>query len=461
MLDRDGFVRAGLAALAFAPIALEAGTTAQARGRAVARVEIQVRPEPNGAIGSGAYVGFSWEKQVVGLGTFAVTNTNLVGLFRRLGSSVLRIGGSTVDTNRWEPRGPGGVLGVTSRTDLVRLAGFLAATNWVVAYGLRYRDTEAASVADEAAAAAAILGASLANFEIGNEPDNYTGEPAFEETWESYRRAIVARVPDARFMAPETSVAGAFLSAFADRAAGRFDILSAHRYIGAATGRDVTVDKLLHARETEFLQTMERTWRRSKAPSYRVDETNSFYFGGKEAVSNTFASALWAVRYLLDGAQFGSTGFDFHAGTSTQFGHEHFYSPIRFEGTTGTDVIGVAPEFYGLLFVTLVGLGTSYVTTVRGNALVSAYAIGDNVVIMNFADTACDATVTMPASRASARSLLLTSEGGAAATAGQTLGGSSVGLDGTFSPAYATLPVAGRTYAIAVPGCSAALIETA
>jgi hypothetical protein len=458
--NRQDFVRAGIAALALAPLEFRAEGTAQARGRAAGNVQIEVGVQPNGAIGSRAYVGFSWEKQVVGLGTFAPANANLVGLFRRLGSSVLRIGGSTVDTNLWEPDGPGGAIGVTSRADLVRLAAFLAATNWVVAYGLRYRDTDAQSVADEAATAAAILGASLANFEIGNEPDNYTNEPAYERTWESYRRAILARVPDARFMAPETSAAGGFLDAFADRTAGRIEIVSAHHYIGPATGRDVTVDKLLHSSEAGFLSKMERTWRKSKAPAYRVDETNSFYFGGKAGVSNTFAAALWAVRFLLDGARYGSSGFDFHAGTSTQFGHEHYYSPIRFEGTTGTEVIGVQPEFYGLLFVTLVGLGTSYVTTVTGNRLVVAYAIGNNVVVMNFGE-ACEGTVTLPAAPASARSILLAADGGASATAGQTLGGSSVGIDGKFSPVYATVPVAGRHFPILMPGYSAALIETA
>jgi len=426
------------------------------------QVAVAVSDRVDGAIAGAAYAGFSYEKEVVGLGTFDPANADLVGLFRLIGASHLRIGGYTVDTNVWDPNGPGGRLGYTAPADQAKLAGFLAATGWSATYGLNYRLSDPATAADEAASAAAILGPSLVAFEIGNEPNLYTTEPAFEAGWTAFRQAILARVPAAVFAAPDTGSTTSFFSTFADDESGAFATLTAHHYIASANSPSATVDTLLHSTERTFLGQVQQVMAQSHSPAARVSETNNFSSGGKDGVSNTFASALWAARYLLDGAKYGVTGLDFHGGTSTEFGHELYYSPIRFAGTTGKSVIGVQPEYYGLLLVALTGTGSSYATAVSPpQAPVSAYAIGKNVVLVNVGSSDAVVTVTMPASIRAARSLALRTRGGAGATHGQTLGGATVGLDGSFSPRYRSLPVRGASFAAALPAISAALIETA
>jgi hypothetical protein len=456
MVNRRSFLATGTAA-AFAMRAAATGLAA----RIPKQVSVAVSNSVDGAIAGPTYVGFSYEKEVVGLGTFDAANSDLVGLFRLIGASHLRIGGYTVDTNVWDPNGPGGRLGYTAPADQTKLAGFLAATGWSATYGLNYRSSDPATAAAEAASAAAILGPSLVAFEIGNEPNLYTTEPAFEAGWTAFRQAIVTSVPTAAFAAPDTATATSFFSTFAKDESGLFETLTAHHYIASANSPQANVDTLLHSTEREFLAQCRNVMEKVNEPA-RVSETNNFSSGGKDGVSNTFASALWAVRYLLDGAKYGIAGLNFHGGTSTEFGHELYYSPIRFEGTTGKNVIGVQPEYYGLLLAALVGVGPSYATTVSPpQAPVSAYAIGRNVVLVNIGVADVAATVTMPAAIHSARSLTLRTRGGAGATHGQTLGGAAVGLDGNFQPSYQTLNVRGATFTLPLPAISAALIETA
>ena len=53
-----------------------------------------------------AFAGLSYEKSSLTEPLFTAANTNLIGLFQRLGPSVLRIGGNSVDKNAWTPTGP-------------------------------------------------------------------------------------------------------------------------------------------------------------------------------------------------------------------------------------------------------------------------------------------------------------------------------------------------------------------
>jgi hypothetical protein len=76
---------------------------------------------------------------------------------------------------------------------------------------------------------------------------------------------------------------------------------------------------------------------------FRVDETNSVACGGKRGVSDTFASALWALDSLFEFARIGVSGVNFHMFPGAS------YILFSFRRPNGRWVATVQPEYYGLL----------------------------------------------------------------------------------------------------------------
>jgi len=77
-----------------------------------------------GSIGP-AFAGFSYEKSQIHAPVFTGTNSNLIALFKRLGTSVLRIGGNSVDQTVWNPSGAGQTSGQVAPSDVAALAAFV------------------------------------------------------------------------------------------------------------------------------------------------------------------------------------------------------------------------------------------------------------------------------------------------------------------------------------------------
>jgi hypothetical protein len=130
-----------------------------------------------------AFVGLSYEKAALSSGSlFTGSNTNMIGMFKRLGASLLRIGGNSVDQTVWNPTGAGRTAGQVAPPDVDGLAAFLQATGWQVLYGINLGGsatgaTNTTLAAEEVAYAVSKLGSSLYGIEIGNEPDLYGGNP--------------------------------------------------------------------------------------------------------------------------------------------------------------------------------------------------------------------------------------------------------------------------------------------
>jgi hypothetical protein len=77
----------------------------------------------------------------------------------------------------------------------------------------------------------------------------------------------------------------------------------------------MTIDRLLRPNprlKAEF-EGMQETTKESRLP-FRLIETNSCYSGGKQGVSDTFASALWGAELMYQLAQAGGEGINFHGG---------------------------------------------------------------------------------------------------------------------------------------------------
>jgi hypothetical protein len=187
-----------------------------------------------------SFVGLSYEKNSLSIPRFRGSNSDLIGLFQRLGPSLLRIGGNSVDETTWTPSGPGQTAGETAPSDVNALAAFLSAAGWRVLYGVNLAQSTPAVAAAEVADAANTLGSSLYGIEIGNEPDLYAGHyfpstwnfSAYLALWQSFASAILAQTPGVALTGPVIAYNTSWFDSFAQAENKSVALLSAHYYRG-------------------------------------------------------------------------------------------------------------------------------------------------------------------------------------------------------------------------------------
>jgi hypothetical protein len=434
-----------------------------------------------GVIGP-AFAGLSYEKSSLYEPRFIASNTNLIGLFQRLGPSLLRIGGGTVDENVWAPNGAGQTKGQIAPSDVAACAAFVKATGWQVLYGINLGGSASgaqttALAAAEVAYAYQAFGSSLYGIEIGNECDGYGSSyypngwtlAQFEALWSMYRAAITAVTPNVAVTGPAsagniptwTIPFGQFVTK------NEISLLTQHYYRGNGASPTSTAAQLITADSNliAHLQTL-YTGAQSIGVPYRLAECNSYYKGGALGVSDSYASSLWSIDFLFNLAQNNCSGANFHGGNNSAG-----YTPIA--DINGT-VVEARPEFYGIFLFTLAGQGKLYTTSLNAGSLnATAYAVkattgtGLNLVLVNKDSTQnLQLSVSLPQTVASATLLEMTQLSAGAtgpsisATDGVTLQGATVNADGTFTPAAAyTLSYTGSTLTCYVPALSAVLIR--
>jgi hypothetical protein len=127
-----------------------------------------------------AFAGLSYEKSSINESPylFTASNANLIGLFKRIGPSVLRIGGNSVDKNVWNASGAGNATAQVAPADVAALAAFVKAAGWRCLYDINLGGsatgaTTPALATAEVAYAYQQFGSSLLGIEIGNECDLY------------------------------------------------------------------------------------------------------------------------------------------------------------------------------------------------------------------------------------------------------------------------------------------------
>ncbi|HEU5354883.1 MAG TPA: hypothetical protein VFU65_10495 [Actinocrinis sp.] len=433
-----------------------AATTRAGTTSAATPVTVTVSSAGIGQSAAG-FAGFSYEKDRVGAGMFDAHDTNLVNLLRLLGPSVLRLGGNLVDMVNWNPSGSGGSASQVAPADVDKLAAFVHATGWKVLYGINLKTNNSANAASEAAYAAKALGSSLLAFEIGNEVNYYTSESAYEASYNSYVKAIRAKVPSAVFDGPGTAGTTSWLTAFGTHERGNaLTILSEHAYIGDKSG--ATISGMLASTApggvlTNLCSAVGSARAASGVAQWRMTEANSYFHGGAPGVSDVQAAALWALDFLEDVAAHGGSGVNFHGGTSTQF--PLYYSPIMF---SGLNPAGVQAVYYAELLWSLAGAGTVHGATVSGASGVTAWGIGANVVLDNKSSAALTATVHLAASATRAAGYPLTAP--SLTSKSITIAGSGVSVTAAFHPTPQQLAVSGSTVTVSVPAGSAMLIVT-
>lgn len=480
---------------------------------------VKMSTTSQGAIGP-CFAGLSYEKSELcqSYRIFSSQNADLIGLFELIGPSILRIGGNSVDQNVWNPTGAGQTPGQIAPSDVEALASFLQATGWKCIYGINlggsgpypYTDGDFVAsttpdlAAEEVNYVSGALGASLVGIEIGNEPNAYANTyyqgtgwsvTAFQTVWQQFYSAIIGQTPDVPITGPadSSSSIGDWAEHFGNWAANHsipLALLTHHYYIGDAATSNLVVEnsdgtytchpELMLAPDTALsseLSTLRETTNSTGFP-FRMAECGTYYGTVPDPtnthpnpyhVLDTYASALWALDFLFDCANYTSNGVNFHGGNDY-----NTYTPIA--DSSGV-VVGVRPEYYGMLMFYLAGQGATCKTIVSAGTLnVTAYTVqtasGLCLIVVNKdtgtnnAGTNLNLTIQTPSQFTTATLIELTqltagnSGADLGATDGITIQGSSVGLDGSFTlGAPYTLSPSGIYVQCYVPALSAVLIQ--
>ncbi len=383
---------------------------------------------------------------------------DLVTLLRSLGVGVLRFGGVTADERvAWTDDAtnhPPWASEALEAADLRELGGLAAKSGWQVllTVGLGHYEPEAA--AREAAAAKAALGEWLEAIELGNEPNSYAAHGLRSEPWTpvqydeqiaAYRSAIEAAGPGIALAGPDVSGSSAFekwgpVEVVNQRPA----LLTGHHYpLGCGQHPAPTIARLLSPKtrqlESASLRRYMSVSQASETP-FRLDETNTVSCGGVPGISNTFASALWAVGYLTQAMTMGAAGINLDGNPANCDGYTPLCAATPKDLATGE--LGVQPEWYALLLArALIGdrpLRTITSSPGRPNVEVTTLLAGDGtlqfVIVDDDPPGARSVAVRLRVgSGFHGASILSLTAPSPAALSGVQLGGRAVAPDGVWS----------------------------
>jgi hypothetical protein len=390
------------------------------------------------------YIGLSFESSTLDSGKYRNAG-NLARLLRNLGSGVLRFGGRSADEH----------FSGTRTHALNGLDQLASAAGWTVLYTENLGTFGAATtskVTEDAGKVAALLGGSLSAIGCGNEPDHYVSEGirspgygAADYLMEASAclSAVSAGAPGASLAGPDTARTG-WLASYAGNEAGQIGWLDQHYYaLGCRAGEPVPalaaelLSPAQHARELAMFAAAAAAAKMARA-RLRISETNTAACGGVSGLSDSYASALWVIGYLLTGAERGVAAMNFHGQLG---GGCQRYTPLC---GAGSNEYTAEPIYYGMLFTHLFGTGHLLPVTVTADAAagLSAFALrplaGGGVRLMaeNLTGAPVAAIVSAGGQPGTASVLRLTAPS-LLSTSGVTIQGSAVAANGTFTPGKA------------------------
>ncbi|HXW59871.1 MAG TPA: hypothetical protein VEJ23_10385 [Solirubrobacteraceae bacterium] len=403
------------------------------------------------------FLGLSFEMSALGELAGDGARGDLVNLLRSLGPGVLRLGGVSADTQAaWTdaatPLPSWASVAVTDR-ELRELATLAARSGWRVLFTLGLAHFEPIPAAREAAAAKAALGKWLAAFEIGNEPDAYVENGLRTEPWTfaqyypealAYRQAIAHHAPGVALAGPDVSGSHAFPRwgppESADLTPG---LLTGHHYpLGCHKLPAPSIEGLLSP-ETRYKEQLSlgryMTVAVSRRTPFRMTEANTVSCGGTAGISNTFASALWAVDYTARAMTTGLAGLNFQGAPANCSG----YSPLcaSTPARLSRGELHAQPEWYALLMTrSLVGdrpLHTVIESSGSSNVDVQSLLAPTGALEVVLVDddppgSASDSVSLRPNRRFGAASLLSLTAPSPQSTDGVRLGGREVQPDGSW-----------------------------
>lgn len=413
------------------------------------------------------FIGLSTETSELRIRAQQFKNTgNLARLLANLGGGVLRFGGESADNRHFT-----GTPAVTLRG----LASLVRAAGWSVLYTENLGHFNAARVRADARKVARALGSNLFAFACGNEPDQFVSMRLRPPGWtagdylsevHACYRAIRSVAPRAPLAGPDGNYHRTLLASFASRNASTIARFTAHFYPLGCRGLHGTAAS--HAADMLSVKTAAAEAARFgiyagvAAIAGRplvIAETSNFCHGGLPGVSNSFASALWVIDYLLTGAEHRvhamnlSTGFSAACATYTVL------------CLNGDNVYDAQPVYYGLLLTRMLGTGRLVPVSIRQTPRqhITAFALrsdggGLRLMVENMNRAAAAVRLDVGSYRGAATAARLRAPA-LLATSGVTIAGARVAADGTFSPGRPdTLHCGAAGCALPMPGYSAALV---
>jgi hypothetical protein len=433
----------------------------------------------NGSALSESYGGFSFGIEQLNRN---INTGNFGQYLKTLGTGVMRWGGST-DENLWwtstnEPMPTWAEFTLTP-AHLQKLNTLAVNTGWKVILGVNLKRGDAARAAEEAKFAKQIFGSRLVGLEMGNEPnywENYSPAQYYTD-WETFRSAIQAAAPGVPLLGPSVGRVAAgdvFLKDFTSRQLGHVDVsvLASHFYPScsrSASNGKISIPTLLsvdwHNRERLRADLVAGLAAQLQVPGM-LTETNSVSCAGIAGVSDVFASALWGVDEMMSVAEAGNQGINLHGDLGTC--DSPFYSPLCALTKQDDDALRMTarPVYYAEVLTQQVGTGFFQPVSNNANEVVRAYAVRNGtrlrLILVNVADPTASTPYPVKISlgatythgdfyRLSAATL--------DATTGITLGGRSVGADGTIAgPTHTALSINGKTLSLNLPPGSATVV---
>jgi hypothetical protein len=451
-------------------------------------VGVSVDQTNPGQMISSDFAGFSYETLLIfpdasGNFLFSGTNTALINMFKTLGIKSLRIGGNSADNvndNNGQLPADSACEAADKCPILDNLYAFAQAAGIKIIFTLRLKVFNPNAAAGEAAYIMRHFSTLTDCFEVGNEPNVFISNfNTYNSDFQSYRSAILNAAPTAKFCAPATTNGGGqpWAESFATQYKGDSTILliCGHYYPGARTGGGATAD-INFLLDPSRISTGSNNYAFyfSQFPStaiangeiYRLEETNSIALQGELGVSNVYASSLWALDYMHFWATQNTRGLNFHTGATS------VYDPIM--PSTLSATYTAEPVAYGIKAFGLGSSGENISTVIGSNpngVNITAYGVLDPstgnlfVTIINkehFAG-AKNATVTLaPGATYTAGKVwtLQQTAGDVTAASGVTLGGASIGGDGSWNGTASSIsPSSSGNFTISVPAASAAIVE--
>jgi hypothetical protein len=424
------------------------------------------------------FLGLSFEAEAVGRLALFRPGGELDALLASLGRGVIRFGGVSADKSAaWVPDGapaPPWARTAFSRADLARIAAVAQLAGWRALWTLGLGHYEPLRGAREAAAARALFGPALLGVEIGNEPDAFVKEGFRTSGWSlplwlrqiaAYRRAIAWSARGAPMAAPDAASGIRPLKWVRAAARSHPRLLTDHFYPLTSCGyMRPPISQLLgspvRAGEDAMLARL-ATISHARATPLRIDETNDVSCHGEAGVSDSFASALWAVDWTVRVMHAGLAGLNFH----DLLDEPGAYSPLILRA----GALHAKPEWYGLLMAArLAGQRPLLDGTLNDSSLTVAGFLGPgrrpslSIVLVDFEPpgSAPLAVHLRVPGRYRAGTVLRLTGPSPAALSGVTLGGSEVGADGRWRPRL-PLPVLRASHGaceLSISPSSAALV---
>lgn len=436
-------------------------------------------------------LGLSYETSILrpnaaGVRYFRPENRELLKVFQTIGVKSLRIGGNSVD----DPKVP-----LPEKDDVRALFRFARKAGVKVIYSVRLQDGDPASAAEFAQLIHEEFRNELDCFAIGNEPGYYKDYAVYKAKWVAIRDAIVRVFPEARFCGADDNPKPALIANLVrdfGTPEGRLVQVTQHSYpfgcsyknprdaqkdvellvpVDAAEARNLLVAAPPRKTYEEILAGMQAAVAGTPL-TFRLTETNSFWFSGLEGASDRYASALWALDYLHWWMSHGAAGINFHTGDRTG-GSVNL--PCRYAAfVSSANGYEARPLAYGMKLFAASGSGRylpAHVDTVQGDQL-AAYAVArsDGVIAVTLINrdtkNETDIRVALASTQAvkKARLLQLRAKANdiAAESRDVTLNDTGIESDGHWNGKWVALgksAIAGTSVSVRLAPASATVVE--